>query len=708
MITTPFRKKNLRILLFLVVVLFAAAGSRAGVDTGDAGRNHEAWRAKLISSLIRRQFINHHYNHTRIDDELSRKAFKLYLTQLDPSKRFLLAEDVAKLESFRESIDDELNSGNIRLPVVAAALMRARVPEVKKMIDELLNGPLFDFNEEESLETDPEKRRFCADAAELRDRWRKMLKYDIASRYLTLVETGSEEGKGPGKPEELLAEAREKLKASYETVFGRLSDIKEKEQFDQYFDSISRAFDPHSNYMPPTEKEDFDIHMKGSLEGIGARLQETDGMIKVVSIIPGGAAARQGELEPDDIILKVGQADDEPVDIVGMRIREAVALIRGKKGSRVVLTVKKTDGRTLDISMVRDVVQIEETFAKHFVIGAGEEGGGATGYVYIPSFYRDFDGPHLGESGRNVTDDVRAALDDFQRQNIDRLIIDLRNNGGGALIDAVAIAGLFIDQGPVVQIKEDDGSIRVHRDDEPGIAFAGDVVIMVNELSASASEILAAALQDYRRAVIVGSEQTHGKGTVQTMMDLDRTMLWPNMQKYKPLGALKVTIQKFYRISGQSTQAKGVASDIPLPDRLRYLEYGEQYTDNAMPWDTIPACEFKPVDKVSPAILARAKEASLARVGANEAFKEIEQSSRLMKQSRDNTLLSLRLDDMRQKRAELKKEGARFTSHGGMDEMDDRETAKLDAKQKLDRWMQRVKEDPYVQESIRVLADLRS
>ena len=668
------------------------------------------WRAKLIGNLIRRQVLNRHYSHHQLDDKLSREAFALFLKQIDPRKRFFLAADIAALEPYADKIDDELTNGAIELPVATARRFRARVAAVRRMVDELMDSD-FDFDRAESLETDPEKRSFCATEADLRDRWRKILKYDLANRYLSLRDLAAKEGeKEDGgqrpAPEDPMREARAKVKKSYEVFFDRLAEMRDREYFDRYFDAFARAFDPHSGYMPPQEKEDFDIQMKGSLEGIGARLQEIDGVIKVVSIIPGGAAARQGELDAEDIILKVAQGDEEPVDIVGMRIRDAVALIRGRKGTIVRLIVKKPDGRIKEISIVRDVVQIEETFVKTATVpyGREEKKKAIYGYIYIPSFYRDFD---FGRGGRNATDDVRRALIALDKKRVSGLVLDLRNNGGGALIDAVNIAGLFLADGPVVQVKEDDGRILVHEDKDPAMVYGGPLVVLVNELSASASEILAAALQDYRRAVIVGSPHTHGKGTVQTIVDLDRMLLWPNMQKYKPLGALRVTIQKFYRITGHSTQVKGVTPDVILPDRLQYLEYGEKYLDNPLPWDTVPATAYTPVNMVLPKRLAVAVARSKQRVARSEKFQTIVKESERARARREQTLLSLRLADIEAERREMEAEkdaGLAFSVHGawGMD----KETARLGKRERYERWVERVRKDIYVQEALAVLEDV--
>ncbi|MBS1127162.1 MAG: ctpA-2, partial [Nitrospirae bacterium] len=426
----------------------------------------------------------------------------------------------------------------------------------------------FDFSTKEFIETDAEKLEFCKNDGELRERWRKILTYQVLYQYLDRTEeqappagdapkpTDKPEDKKQPSDEDLRKSARDKVSKTYDQFFSRISQEKEAEHYERFFSAVTNAFDPHTDYMPPMNKEDFDINMRGSLEGIGATLKEDENYIKVVSIIIGSPAARQGQLQAEDIILKVGEGAGAPVDIIGMRVKDAVRLIRGKKGTEVRLTIRKPDGKILTLPIIRDVIQIEDTFVKGVTL-RDEKTGDQFGYIRVPSFYRDFEKTRNGDGGRNSTDDVRTELNNFKSGDIKGLIIDLRNNGGGALADAVRIAGLFIKTGPVVQVKNSNGRISTLADDEPDISYAGPVVILVNRISASASEILAGALQDYSRAVIMGGEHTHGKGTVQTLINLDDYVPFKNMEEYKPLGALKLTVQKFYRISGDSTQYRG-------------------------------------------------------------------------------------------------------------------------------------------------------
>ncbi len=707
------------LLLLLVAALAFSFGSALG---NNSTNSPVAWKAKLLSNLIRTKFNTQHYSHKRIDDTLSEAAFKLYIKQLDYEKRFLLQSDIKKLQHFSTKIDDEINTGIIELPDVANDLLDRRITQVQKIVNTILDKG-FDFNRAEDLQLDPEKRDFAANLDELHDLWRKMLKYEVANQILSYEELAKveadknssasdkkqlEKTAAAMKTEDPVTKAIEKVRKNYKETFERMLQQKEQERYDRFFDAFTRAYDPHSSYLPPVQLEDFDIHMKGSLEGIGARLQEKDGYIKVVSIIPGGAAAKQGDLDAEDIILKVGEGDAEPVDIVGMRIRDAVSLIRGKKGTTVRLTVKKADGRITIIPIVRDVVNIEETFVKHCILKT--EKGARIGYILIPTFYRDFDSNRLGNSGRNATDDVRKALIDLNKQKVDGLIVDLRNNGGGALIDAVEIAGLFIKKGPIVQIKEGNGSIDLRDDDDPAEYYTGPMLVMVNEFSASASEIFAGAMQDYGRALIVGSPHTHGKGTVQALIDLDSSLLWPNMQKYKPLGALKITIQKFYRVTGQSTQFKGVVPDIILPDRMEALKYGEKYIDYALPWDTIPATQFTPAGSFTGDIdMLRAQ--SEKRITHNKKFVRIEAEIKEAKERREHSIRSLKLADIRRDREELRKidgdDG--IAGHGGAAAMDGTDPhKKLTAEEEENQWRKKLIDDPYVTESEDILADMRT
>jgi len=673
-------------------------------------------RNKLIGYMLSKQLPVRHFSDKVMNDDLAFAAFDLYLKQLDYQKRFLLQSDVDKLSILAPAIDNNLLQGNIVLPDVGYKMLATRIEEIEKIAGELLAAGL-EYDRDESYETDPEKLKYATSLTDLSERWRKILKAQIISRYLDLAETqekneGSEvKEKEPQKSDkELWTEAEEKITQRNKNFFNRMHQETRQDHYDRYFNAITRAFDPHTNYMPPANKEDFDIHMRGSLEGIGALLREEDGYIKVVNIIPGSASARQGRLEAEDIILEVGQSDKDPVEITDMRLRDAVRLIRGPKGTEVRLTVKKPDGSKELISIQRDVVQIEETFVKSTLIGSPT--GDKIGYVMIPSFYRDFEKTRNGSSdARNSTDDTRIAIEDLKKQGIKGLILDLRNNGGGSLMDAVDTTGLFIKTGPVVLVKNSYGNKRILGDDNSSITWEGPLLVLVNQFSASASEILAAALQDYGRAVIVGGAHTHGKGTVQKLIDMNENIPLLHVKKYDDLGALKVTIQKFYRVNGGSTQYKGVEPDIVLPSLFQHLESGEQYLDNSLPWDQVEPVSYDKYGS-TPIDLAVLEGRSSKRVTQDEGLQVIADEAEKASERVKKTAMSLKLSDMKEKRQEAKvvrdKIGAHYLKY--RQEQDaghgDSPAVESDKKKDKDRWKEEIKEDPYINESLHILGDM--
>lgn len=698
---------------FCAFLLFSSldTGSANGLDPVDMGRN------KMIGYMISKQLPGMHFSDKKMDDSLSRAAFDLYLKQLDFQKRFLLQQDVDVLTTYSQLIDDELQQGSEVLPLKGFELLNIRIQQVEKMVAGLLAAKI-DVDQKESYETDPEKLTYATDLEGLREYWRKMLKAQILFKYLDAL---NEQQKAKEKKSDaiLWKEARERVAKQTKEFFHRLHQETVQDHFDRYFDAVARAFDPHTDYMPPDNKEDFDIHMRGSLEGIGAVLREEDGYIKVVSIIPGSASARQGQLEAEDIILEVTQKGGEPVEITDMRLRDAVRLIRGPKGSEVRLTVKKPDGVKVSIHLVREVVQIEETFVKSTILDTPT--GEKIGYILSPSFYRDFEGAKNGKGSRNCTDDTKTAIEDLKKAGISGLIFDLRNNGGGSLVDAVDTAGLFIKLGPIVQVKNSTGQQRILSDENPEIAYDGPLVVLVNQFSASASEIVAAALQDYGRAVIIGGKHTHGKGTVQTLVDMNENIPSLHLRTYNDLGALKVTIQKFYRVTGGSTQYKGVESDIVLPSLFQYLKSGEQFIDYSLPWDQVEPTPFvgyggKKID------LDRLIAASKRRVESDPGLQSIADEAKKAEERSKDTVVSLQLSDMKKKREEAdlarKTIGSHYRKYRVEQDVEMGEEAEHGAKKDDDKekgakkgddrlkWLEEVKDDPYVGEAKRVLVDM--
>ncbi|OGR15767.1 MAG: tail-specific protease [Desulfobacterales bacterium GWB2_56_26] len=731
--------QKLGIAVLALVILFTASfGMAEETVKFDTKRN------RFIGYLLSKQLPTLHFSDKIVNDDLAMAAFHLYIKQLDYQKRFLLKKDVEQLKAFAPYIDDNLANGRISLPDTGYDILTEKISLVQTMVETMLSNDKirvvarkgssavknntsssgeevlmvgnFDVRQKETYETDPEKAAFVENLTELKDRWRKVLKAQIIAQYLDLVEEQQKgkEQKDKEKPiqikseEELWKEALSKVSKRNKTFFQRLNQETLQDHYDRFFNCITRAFDPHTNYIPPAGKEQFDINMRGSLEGIGALLREDDGFIKVIRIIPGSASAIQGRLKAEDIILQVTQEGEEPVDVTDMRLRDAVRLIRGPKGKAVTLTVKKPDGATEVIKIVRDVVQIEETFVKSTIINAGD--GRKTGYIYIPSFYRDFEGTRNGSKGRNSTDDTLQEIESLKKQKVDGIVLDLRDDGGGALVDAVDITGLFIKTGPVVQVKNSFGDKRVLSDTDDKMYYDGPLVVLVNKFSASASEIVAAALQDYKRAVVIGGKHTHGKGTVQTIIDLNENIPLLHLKKYDDLGALKVMIQKFYRVTGGSNQWKGVESDIVLPNLFEHIKSGERYLDYSLPWDSIEAIPFTPwTDKPFDLDLLRNK--SLDRVANDEGFKIIAEEAVKAAERAENTVVSIDLEDMRSKREEARlvreKVGAHYRKYREeQDEEGEFEESEDDKADPHEVWLKNVQQDPYIREAVNIVGDI--
>lgn len=601
----------------------------------------------IIADLVVNVLGVAHYDKIKLDDKFSADIYDIYLERLDYTKKFLIAEDISRLEKYRLNIDDQLKSNKTDFFDLSIDIIEKRVLEAENYYKEILAQP-FDFTINEKIELDDKKNKFAKNVAELKNEWRKALKYQVlleVSAQLDLQEIALEKNDTTIKQKtfELIEkEAREKVLKRNNEWFNRLKQVDHFDRLSNYLNSIANYYDPHTSYFPPKDKEDFDISMSGQLEGIGATLQEKDGYIKVVSIVPGSPSWKGGELKEGDFITKVAQGDDEFVDVVGMRLDKAVKLIRGKKGTTVRLLVKTVEGTFKTISIIRDVVVIEDTYAKSVIVTTPNVKK-RIGYIYLPQFYVNFNEKN---GGRRCSDDVLKEVIKLKNEGIDGLIIDLRNNGGGSLPDVVKMAGYFIKQGPIVQVKEQDGRKSVLTDTDPAIYYDGPMAVMVNGGSASASEIFAAALQDYQRAVIVGSELTFGKGTVQRFLDLDMVVN-QNQEANKPFGAIKLTFQKFYRINGGSTQLKGVASDVVLPDYMKYIDYGERELEHHLEWDQIDALDYNLYG--SKPTFQKVSSESQKRVNRDNQFVLIENKAKRIKEVRDETLVSLNLVEFRKR-----------------------------------------------------------
>lgn len=694
------------------LLLFICAGSLFFGQLLHAEPTAEAQRKRnlMIAYMLSKQLPGLHYSNKALDNSLGEAAFSLYIKQLDYQKRFLLQSDVKALEGFADFIDDNMKDGRITLPDAGYAMLSERISQVKKIVDDVLAAGL-DSAPGEVYEGDPEKLSYVEDLVGLKDRWYKILKAQVMSKFLDLKEeavAANKEKKIIADPDsvKLWQEATDKVAKQNRSFLHRLTQETLQDHYDRFFNSVARAYGPHTNYIAPASKEQFDIQMRGSLEGIGAMLREEDGIIKVVSIVPGSASARQGQLQAEDTILGVAQGEDEPVDVTDMRLSEAVRLIRGEKGSEVRLSVRKTDGAKVIIPIIRDVVQMEDTFVKSTIIDA--KNGLKIGYVSIPSFYRDFEKSKNGQAGRNCTDDTRVEVLKLTKLGVNGIVIDLRNDGGGALIDSVDIVGLFIKDGPVVQVRTSTEDTRVLSDEDSSLIYDGPLVVLVNKFSASASEIVAAALQDYGRAIILGGSHTHGKGTVQTILNLNDYVPWLSKNDYEDLGALKITIQKFYRVNGGSTQYKGVEPDVVLPDLYDYLKSGERNLEYSLPWDSIGAVDYTPFDNNLDVAQIRAN--SLKRVQKDKEFAVIKDEAAKAEQRSLDSVIYLDLKKMEQERVVAKEARKRIGT--GMHTFDDEETddqAVVQEKNSIEKeksWREGIEGDPYVAEAGNIISDI--
>ncbi len=676
---------------------------------------HTGNKDKVLLEVVSKTLQAGHYEAYEVDDMISARAYKQFLESLDYGKRYFLKSDIQEFEKYKYLIDDEINNLSFEFFDKSTDIITERQNEVEHFYKQLLAKP-FDFKKNEQFETDPEKLDFPKNEKDRKNRWRKLLKYQTLVKLNNLLERqenaiADKDTSYKVMPfDSLEAKARKQVAEDYKQMFRRLHQQTDKDRMNAYLNAFVQSYDPHSEYMSPKEKKNFDIRMSGQFEGIGASLQElNNGYIKVVRIIPGSASWRQGDLKAGDIILKVAQGSDEPVSIVGMRLDDAVQYIRGKKGTEVRLTVKKPDNSIVVIPIIRDVVILEETYAKSAIL-KDENSNFKAGYIYLPSFYVDF----KNRNGRHSSKDVEIEINKLKKEGVDGIILDLRYNGGGSLQDVVEMAGLFIDKGPIVQVKGRYGKPYILKDSDPKLQYDGKLVIMVNKLSASASEIMAAAMQDYGRAVIVGSPVTYGKGTVQKIVNLDQ-MLNRNYNDLKPLGNMRLTIQKFYRINGGATQLRGVKADIILPDIYAGIDIGESELQNVIPWDEIQPAQYTkwkhPITN-----LDEVRTESIKRISTNKNFNLIKQNAQRVKEQKENTLINLNLEKYRAERKKIKEETKKYenvfkekTSIDALILSIDKNQMKTDTTKmaSFKDWTKNIEKDGYIEETFKILESLK-
>ncbi len=697
-------KRNLPIALLIL-----GAGVFVAFKTLGIGEKPPTKYEKILHN-VGEMLVEVHYSPKQIDDKFSKEVFSKYLADVDVEKNVLMQPDIRALRKFETSIDDEiLGKTTIQFVPAVNELYKKRLAETESIYKDILSKP-FDFTKDEYVNQDYEKIDFPKDEGDRRDAWRKRLKYLALERYSDLLD---QQTAAKGKPgyvaktnEQLEKEARDKTLKVMDRFYERLNrKVNDDDRFNMFVQTIVQCMDPHTDYFPPVEKRYFDEQMSGHFFGIGASLRDEDGNIKISSLITGSPAWKSGQIATGDIITKVAQGSQEPVDIAAFLVEDAVKLIRGTKGTEVKLTLKKVDGTTKVVSLIRDeIVQDEATFARSAIVSSDK---GKIGYIYLPEFYADFD----NQKGHQSSSDVAREVMKLKEEKVDGIVIDLRNNGGGSLRDVVEMVGLFVDRGPVVQVRDRDGKPQILPDHDPSVLYDGPLAVMVNELSASASEIFAAAIQDYHRGVIIGSTSTYGKGTVQRNIGLDKLGF---MDANSDLGTIKLTLQKFYRISGGSTQLRGVYSDIVLPDAYEYFKIREKDNPDALPWDEIQKATYTPWKYAYD--LNVIKGMSNDRLKGNSVFSQIRTDAEWLNKESEK-VYSLDLDKYRDDQKQIKTTNKQLEALSKLSREMDVQALPQDAhrydddKDKADRfqqWLKNLRTDIWLGESVNVVDDMVS
>jgi carboxyl-terminal processing protease len=707
-----FMKRNYRVLL---VVGILAAGLWSFIPSKKAsGDDKDKMLIELLSFVLEKG----HFSPIELNDAFSKKAYASYIESLDPTKRYFIQSDINEFQKYENSIDDMIRSKDLSFFDLTYKRLMMRMKESKDIYTDILSKPL-NLNDEETINVDYEKLPYATSKADLTTRWRKQLEFAILSditdkediqkgitaEALNPEATDKKETvkSEPKTFEELEKNARKSTESNLNNNFSFIAELTREDWFSIYINAIVTQYDPHTYYFSPEDKEKFDVSMSGKFEGIGARLQKKNEGIEVSELISGGPAWRGKLLEQGDIIIKVGQANEEPIDISGMRLDDVIKKIKGPKGTLVKLTVKKVDGTVKVVPIVRDEVETEETFAKSTVVN---KEGKLFGVIYLPKFYQSFD----NKSERDAFKDVAQEVERLKAMNVQGIVMDLRDNGGGSLETVVKMTGLFIDRGPVVQVKPANGKAQVLPDTDPKVQWDGPLVVMINNYSASASEIFAAAIQDYKRGIVVGSKQSYGKGTVQNVFELNEFV---RGNQYGDLGALKTTTQKFYRVNGGSTQLEGVKSDIVMPDRFSFVETGEKDEKSALPWDKIEPAIYTPLNMNFENVIANSK----SRIAANESFNLITENAKWINNRKEDSSISLNYKAYKKELADIEtqtkkfkdiekfKNNLTFTSLPYELELMAKDEL---LKEKRDRWHEELVKDVYMTETLNVLNDLTS
>ncbi|MGV3460379.1 MAG: carboxy terminal-processing peptidase [Flavobacterium sp.] len=697
-----FMKRNYKIIAFVAVLAVALLSF---MPTKKAV-NNDPDKDRLLLELLTFVVERGHYDPAKIDDNFSKGVYKQYIESIDPSKRFFIQSDIDEFAKYETQLDDQIVSRDLAFFSLTYDRLLKRIKAAEGFYKEIMAKP-FDFNADEELNVDYEKQPFAKSESDLKKRWEKQMKLSVLSSITDKQKV--EEDKKKKDPAykvkdfaTLEKESREASLASLNQYFDFIDELKRDEWFSVYINAIAERFDPHTFYFAPDDKEKFDTSMRGSLEGIGARLMKKNDYVEISELIPGGPAWRGKELEQGDLIMKVAQADGDAIDVAGMRLDDVVKKIKGPKGTIVKLTVKKVDGSIKVYAITREIVEIEETYAKSSIVN---KDGKLYGIINLPKFYIDFE----NKDNRDAAKDVAAEVEKLKAAGVQGIVMDLRDNGGGALKTVVDMVGLFIPQGPVVQVKSTGKNKEVLSDTDSRVQWDGPLVVLVNNFSASASEIFAAAIQDYNRGLILGSRHTYGKGTVQNIIDMNQFVRENSMGD---LGAIKITTQKYYRINGGSVQREGVYSDIIMPDRYAYIEMGERDSEFALPYDKIDGANYKSFKNNFEAI----KAASKKRMAASEQFKLMDENAKFVNERKDESTYSLNYDKFK---AELDKSEAFTKKFKALTEYNntlkftglpqEQEAAKKDAAlaEKKTRWYESLSKDIYVEEAVNILQDMK-
>ncbi|WP_396196611.1 carboxy terminal-processing peptidase [Flavobacterium sp.] len=697
-----FMKRNYKVIL-LITVLSAVLWSFIPTE-----KKSDPEKDKLLLELLTMVLERGHYSPVAMDDAFSKKVYAKYLEGIDPTKRFFLQSDIEEFSKFELQIDDMIKRKDLTFFNLTNSRLLQRMQESRGIYEQVLASP-FDFTSNENINVDYEKLPYAKSKKELTDRWRKQLKLQALSS-ITDKQKLEEDKKAKDANytaksfEAIEKEVRENSLKSLDEYFNFIQkELTRNDWFSIYLNAIVERFDPHTFYFSPEDKEKFDVSMSGTFEGIGARLQKKNDAVEISELISGGPAWKGKELEAGDLILKVAQGAEEPIDVAGMRLDDVVKKIKGPKGTEVRLTVKKVDGSIKVISIIRDEVETEETFAKSSIV---EKDGKRFGIIYLPKFYISFE----NKENRDAYKDVALEIERLKAQNIDGLVMDLRDNGGGSLETVVKMVGLFIPEGPVVQVKAPGRNPEILPDPDKKVQYEGPLVVMINNFSASASEIFAAAIQDYKRGIVVGSKHSYGKGTVQNVIDLNQFI---RGNSYGDLGALKTTIQKFYRINGGSTQREGVMSDIVFPDRYTYLDMGERDEESALPWDKIAPAKYEPLPINYDQIISNSKK----RIASNSYFKLIDENAKWIFERKDDNSFSLNLNQFKK---EMAQSDAKIKKFKVLSEYNNKlkfnslphELVQFEKdsllKQKRERWHEDLQKDVYMEETLNVIAEIKA